>query len=111
MLDQLSRNTVKSKWETTVDKKKVSHKLIRRVSMDQFYKIVTGEEDAFYKMCMVLPKTIEKVVNTMDNVKVPEDTVMMELREWAQHLDNVTDDLSIAMAVYMLGFSGYSGFY
>lgn len=111
LVEAIAQKSQNIKWETTVDKKKVSHKLIRRVSMDQFYKIVTGEEDAFYKMCMVLPKTIEKVVNTMDDVKVPEDTVMMELREWAQHLDNVTDDLSIAMAVYMLGFSGYSGFY
>ena len=79
--------------------------------MDEFYKTVTGQEDAFYKMCMVLPEVIEKVVNTMDDVRVPEDTVMSELREWAQHLEGATEDLSVAMAVYMLGFSGYTGFY
>lgn len=79
--------------------------------MDQFYALVTGEEDAFYQMCMVLPEIIEKVVNEMEDVQVPNDTVVAELRDWAQHLDGETEDLSIAMAVYMLGFSGYNGFY
>lgn len=111
LVEAIAQRSQNIKWETTVDKKKVGHKLIRRVSMDQFYELVTGEEDAFYKMCMVLPEVIEKVVNTMDDVRVPEDTVMSELREWAQHLDGATEDLSIAMAVYMLGFSGYNGFY
>ncbi len=91
--------------------KKVGHKLIRRVSMDQFYALVTGIEDSFFQMCMVLPKVIEKVVNEMDDVQVPNDTVVTELKEWARHLDGDTEDMSIAMAVYMLGFSGYTGFY
>ena len=32
---------------SSVDKKKVGHKLIRRVSLDQFYALITGQEDAF----------------------------------------------------------------
>ena len=99
------------KWETTVDKRKVGHKLIRRVSIDQFYALITGEEDAFYNMCMVLPEVIEKAVNNMQDARVPNDTVMSELIEWAEHLDGKNEDMSIAMAVYKLGFSGYNGFY
>ena len=79
--------------------------------MDRFYALVTGEEDAFYQMCMILPDVIEKVVNSMEDVQVPKDTVMEELRTWASHLDVEPEDLAIAMAVYMLGFSGYKGFY
>lgn len=110
LVEAIAQHSQNIKWETTVDKKKVGHKLIRRVSMDQFYAMVTGEEDAFYKMCMVLPNVIEKVVNEMDDVKVPNDVVMSELRERAQLFDGETEDFSIAMAVYMLGFSSYSGF-
>ena len=54
---------------------------------------------------------IDEVVSEMEDVQVPNDTVVAELRDWAQHLDGDTEDLSIAMAVYMLGFSGYNGFY
>ena len=111
LVEAIAQRSQNIKWETTVDKKKVGHKLIRRVSMDKFYELVTGQEDAFYQMCMVLPEVIEKVVNTMADVKVPEDTVVKELKEWAQYLDGNTEDMSMAMAVYMLGFGEYNGFH
>ena len=98
------------KWETTVDKKKVGHKLIRRVSLDQFYALVTGQEDAFYQMCMVLPSVIEKVVKDLDGKIVPHDTVIDELKELAKKQEARSEDMAIAMAVYMLGFGDYKGF-
>lgn len=70
--------------ESTVDGKKISHKRIRRVSIDQFYALVTGEEDAFYQMCMVLPEVIESVVVKGGEVKVPHDTVAEELKKIAE---------------------------
>ena len=91
-------------WETTVDKHKVSHRLIRRVSLDKFYALVTGQEDAFYQMCMILPTVIESVV-TNSNIRTPNDTVMQELQNIAD-----SQGISIAMAFYMLGFSSYNGF-
>lgn len=111
LVEAIAQRSQNIKWETTVDKRKVGHKLIRRVSMDQFYAMVTGDEEAFYKMCMILPGVIEKVVNSMEDVKIPNDIVMAELKTWAQHLEAEPEDLAIAMAVYMLGFSGYNGFY
>ena len=86
------------------------HRLIRRVSMDQFYAILTGEEDAFYKMCMALPEVINSVVNEEGGVEVPHDTVIDELRKVASLYSDENDELSMAMAVYMLGFNTYMGF-
>ena len=48
--------------------------------MDQFYAIVTGDENAFYKMCMALPEAISSVVNEEGAVTVPKDTVIEELK-------------------------------
>ena len=111
LVEAIAQRSQNIKWETTVDKSKVGHKLIRRVSMDQFYALVTGEEEAFFQMCMVLPEVIQRVVSNMESALVPHDTVMEELRDWAQHMDEDDEDLAIAMAVYMLGFSGYNGFH
>lgn len=111
LVEAIAQRSQNIKWETTVDKKKVGHKLIRRVSMDQFYALVTGDEEGFYKMCMALPDTIENVVSTMSESMIPNDTVIDELRDWARHLDIEPEDLAISMAVYMLGFTGYNGFY
>lgn len=104
LVEAIAKASQDIKWETTVDKHKVSHRLIRRVSLDKFYALVTGQADAFYQMCMVLPTVIESVV-TDSNIRTPNDTVMQEL----QHIAD-SQGISIAMAFYMLGFSSYNGF-
>ena len=110
LVEAIAQRSQNIKWETTVDKKKVGHKLIRRVSLDQFYALVTGQEDAFYQMCMVLPSVIEKAVKELEGTIVPHDTVIDELRELAAKQDIESEDLAIAMAAYMLGFGSYKGF-
>ncbi|MEG0702574.1 MAG: Eco47II family restriction endonuclease [Christensenella sp.] len=110
LVEAIAQRSQNIKWKTTVDKKKVSHKLIRRVSIDEFYALVAGEDNAFYQMCMVLPSVIEKAVKELDGTIVPHDTVIDELKAMAaeQHLES--ENLSIAMAAYMLGFGSYKGF-
>lgn len=110
LVEAIAKKSQNIKWETTVDKQKMGHKLIRRVSLDQFYSLVTGQEDAFYQMCLVLPKVIKSVVDTMDEINIPHDTVIEEIRSLAKELNIESEDLSIAMAVYMLGFNDYKGF-
>lgn len=111
LVEAIAKKSQNIKWSTTVDGKSVSHKKIRRVSLDQFYALVTGQEDAFYKMCMVLPKVIEKVVNEGgEDVKVPHDSVMSELRRIAKQMNTDDEDLAMALSVYLLGFSTYNGF-
>lgn len=110
LVEAIAQRSQNIKWETTVDKKKVGHKLIRRVSLDQFYALVTEQEDAFYQMCMILPSVIEKVVKELEGTIVPHDTVIDELRAMASEQNIESEDLAIAMAVYMLGFGSYNGF-
>lgn len=111
LVEAIAKKSQNIKWSTTVDGKSVSHKKIRRVSLDQFYALVTGQEDALYQMCMVLPSVIENVVNEGgDEVKIPHDTVLSELKAVADRLGESNENLAMAMAIYLLGFSTYSGF-
>lgn len=110
LVEAIAQHSQNIKWETTVDGKKVGHKLIRRVSLDQFYALVTGQEDAFYQMCMVLPTVIENTVIELGNTIVPHDTVVDELIDLAKQQNITSEDLAIAAAVYMLGFESYLGF-
>ena len=79
LVEAIAKASQNIKWETTVDGTKVSHKLIRRVSMDQFYALVTGQSDAFYQICMALPQTIKKVVEAEGEQLVPHDIVYDQL--------------------------------
>lgn len=111
LVEAIAKKSQNDKWSTTVDGKTVSHRRIRRVSMDQFYALVTGEEDAFYQMCMILPEVIEKVVSEGEDVKIPHDTVVDELRNLSTKFGkDKPESLAMALAVYMLGFSTYAGF-
>lgn len=110
LVEAIAKKSQNVKWTTTVNGSSVSHKRIRRVSMDQFYALVTGCDTAFYDMCMELPNTISKVVSTDKNITIPHDTVIDELKKIAGKLDFENEELAMAMAVYMLGFSTYQGF-
>lgn len=111
LVEAIAKKSHNIKWSTTVDGKNVSHKKIRRVSLDQFYALVTGQEDALYQMCMVLPKVIEKVVlEGGEDICVPHDTVLAELKRVAGQMGEHDEGLAMAMAIYLLGFSTYKGF-
>ena len=69
--------------------------------MDQFYAILTGEEDAFYKMCMILPELIEEIINENKELQVGSDTVVNELTE---------KNPDLLKALYLLAFKEYAGF-
>ena len=110
LVEAIAKKSQNIKWETTVDKNKVGHKLIRRVSMDQFYALVTGQEDAFYQICRVLPEMIERVVAEEGENLVPHDTVYDELKTIADNMYISDKKLAFALAIYMLGFSSYNRF-
>ena len=49
LVEAIAKKSQNIKWSTKVDGKNVQHRLIRRVSMDQFYAILTGEEEHFIR--------------------------------------------------------------
>lgn len=111
LVEAIGKRSQNIKWTTTVDGKNVSHRRIRRVSMDKFYALVTGRDDAFYQMCMVLPDVIEKVVSEGKDLKIPHDTVGDELKRLSEMFKkDKSESLAMALAIYMLGFSTYNGF-
>ena len=105
LVEAIAKHSQNIAWSVSVDGTKQKHRRIRRVSMDEFYKTVTGRDDAFYKMCMALPSVIEEVVARTDSVMVPKDTVIEELQNIAEEKNG-----SFVLALYMLGFDSYLGF-
>lgn len=87
-------------WATMVDGKKFSHERIRRISMDQFYKIVFNQEDAFFRLCKVLPLIIDDVI-AEGKLEKSKNTVFKELKE-------ISPD--ILKSLYLLSFKTYEGF-
>lgn len=104
LVEAIAKKSQNITWSVSVDGTKQHHRRIRRVSMDQFYETVTGDPEAFYKICMILPETIESVVAEAKDFSIPHDTVHEELTEQANRFG------LYEMALYMLGFGTYTGF-
>lgn len=89
-------------WVITIDKVKQNPcDKLRRISIDKFYEITTGDKTAFKKICFQLPKTIKKLLQEDKSLKAEKDTVLLEL-------ENINED--ILLALYKLAFSTYEGF-
>ncbi len=87
-------------WRITLDGKVYAHEYIRRVSIDQFYELVTGEKESFKALCEVLPKVIDDVIVEIGNETV-QNSVLQELQEISPHL---------LKSLYLLSFGKYEGF-
>jgi hypothetical protein len=105
LVEVIAKQSQNATWVVSVDGQKQKHRRIRRMSIDQFYALVTKQEDAFYQMCMILPSVIEKAVVSSSASVVPEDSVIDELNDIAKSKDG-----PFALALYLLGFGSYFGF-
>ena len=110
LVEAIAKTSQDIKWEISFDGKEHLHNKIRRVSMDQFYSIVTGQSDAFYKVCMALPGMIKEVMDEKKLMHIPEDTVFKELQSRANKFNAGDEDINLTLAMYMLGFGSYLGF-
>lgn len=100
LVEVIATNSQNIVWRTSLDGHSVSHDRIRRVSIDKFYEMATGDRLAFKKLCEKLPMIIEDVVaDTTFNTE--ENTVVEELT-------NI--DPNIMKSIYLLSFSKYEGF-
>lgn len=98
MIAPMSRNVI---WKCHIDNIQVEHPNIRRVSIDKFYELVTGEKDAFYQLCTYLPYQIEQIIKNTPCLQIESDTVLNELRSL---------DKDLQTALFKLAFSTYEGF-
>lgn len=101
LVEVIAKNSQNIEWTCSVDKQKMKHKSIRRVSLDKFYEIVTGEKDAFAKLCRILPIVIMDVLRE-ETQKIIENSVIDDIRK-----DKVEHILN---SLYILTFKKYQGF-
>lgn len=101
LVEIIAKNSQNIPWVVTIDKiKQPSNDSIRRVSIDKFYGIVTGDALAFQKLCLILPTVIKDVVDSI-KTRNKKNTVFAEL-------DNLSSDL--LTSIYLLSFKKYEGF-
>ncbi|MEI7840459.1 MAG: Eco47II family restriction endonuclease [Methylococcaceae bacterium] len=100
LVEVIATKSQNAKWIVSLDGDRVESENIRRVSIDQFYALVTGEQTAFKQLCEKLPTVIEDVIATMKQ-KNSVNTVFAELEKISPNL---------MKSLYLLAFKKYQGF-
>ena len=102
LVEVIAKTSMDSPWEISLDGQKVSDQRIRRVSIDKFYQMISGDTLAFKKICDILPKIIDQVLDETEDFEIEPDTVIEELKI-------IYPD--ILKSIYLLAFKTYEGFH
>lgn len=100
LVEVIAKKSQNIKWKTRLDGVAVEHEKIRRVSIDKFYELATGEIEAFKDLCEQIPVVIDDIVSDID-LDEHSNTVFSELREISPNL---------LKSIYLLSFDKYEGF-
>jgi len=100
LVEVIAKNSQNTPWKIALDGHSHEHEFIRRVSIDKFYELVTGEPYAFKDLCEVLPVVLDDVVRDLGQSHI-ENSVFEELSEISPKL---------LQSLYLLSFSKYEGF-
>lgn len=101
LVEVIAKYSQNIKWQRTLNGNRVENERIRRISIDKFYEIVTGDKNAFSKLCKILPEIITRIANETIADQREEDTVFDELQE---------KDENLLKSLYLLAFKTYEGF-
>lgn len=102
LVEVISKKRENEVWGVTIDKVKMSNGNIRRVPIDIFMYEVTGEKNAFKRLCDVLPHYIDSTIGELKlSGEYEQDSVFNELLEM---------DEDISKSLYKLAFGEYLSF-
>ncbi len=100
LVEVIAKNSQNIPWQISLDGESITNKQIRRVSIDKFYELVTGEKEGFKQLVETLPKVMNDVLEEIKQNGI-ENSVFSELK-------NI--DSNILKSLYLLSFKKYEGF-
>lgn len=100
LVEVIAKHSQNIPWIVSLDGEQISDVRIRRVSIDKFYEIVTGEKEAFKNLCEKLPCVIDDVLEFIQE-KIMQNSVFQELQKISPN---------VLKSLYLLSFSKYEGF-
>lgn len=101
LVEVIAKNSQNIPWKISINGNQFNHDNIRRVSIDKFYALVTGDIYAFRKLCEVLPNVLNDVITNQTESTIT-NSVFDELSDISKE--------SILKSLYTLSFSKYDGF-
>jgi hypothetical protein len=100
LVEVIAKNSQNIPWSVSLNGKNISNDRVRRISIDKFYELVTGDRNSFRDLCQKLPLIIDDVLKVTP-LSMNLNTVVEELK---------TISPNLLKSLYLLSFRKYEGF-
>jgi len=101
LVEIVAKNSQDTEWRLrNAPLREDRQKRLRRISIDRFYDIVTGDPYAFRNLCQVLGTVIDDIIDEQPQA-VADNTVLSELRAL---------DKDVMRTLFVMSFGSYKGF-
>jgi hypothetical protein len=94
-------------WSGEINSKEYSHSRVYKISGDQFYALVSGQEDALYALYKALPIAIADYLYTYNKSQnISENSALEEIKSEIEQTErSVLDQITFENYSYYLGFN------
>jgi len=93
-------------WRGDINGKEYSHSRVYRISGDQFYSLLSGQEDAMFQLYRTLPIAIKDYLESIEEAKdIVENSALEEIKLKTKTTNRaVLDQITLENYSYYLGF-------
>ncbi len=102
----LAKSSFNEHWKGEINGKEYSHSRVFKISGDQFYALLSGQEYSFYQLYKVLPKAIDNYLKTnQSQQKEKESSAFYEIESEAKEANRtILNQITFENYSYYLGF-------
>jgi Eco47II restriction endonuclease len=102
----LAKGSFNERWTGEINGKEYSHSRVFKISGDQFYALLSGQNDALYQLYKVLPIAIKDYLETVGESKdVSENSALDEIKkEIKKSKRSILDQITVENYHYYTGF-------
>ncbi|WP_396149531.1 Eco47II family restriction endonuclease [Flavobacterium sp.] len=102
----LAKSSFCELWQGEINGKEYSHSRVYKISGDQFYALLSGQQDSFYQLYKKLPLVIADYLKSIENTNaVNENSALEEInKETKKSKRTVLDQITFENYGFYLGF-------
>lgn len=102
----LAKNSFNEHWKGEINGKEYSHSRVFKISGDQFYALLSGQEDSLFQLYKVLPKAINDYLTSVEQDKTTQSNSALDEIKTETKISHrsILDQITFENYSYYLGF-------
>lgn len=101
----LAKKSFNEKWFSEINGKEYSHSRVYKISGDQFYKLLTGRENALFELYRVLPQAISDYLSKQEKEKNQNNSALEEILASSKESNrSILNEITFENYDYYFGF-------